>query len=82
MTIIFNTPWRGLDPLRINVGEWQKWPDGLLGRIIYVPYVWRKSEEEIPTCPDCGTPFAKVHEYSEMTSYEANCLSKHDPTAQ
>ena len=79
MTIVFNFG-RGIkDPSRVHFGEWQEWPDGMLGRIAYAPHVWAKPGDPAPTCPDCGTPFKKMREYPGLVGFQADCLSKHDP---
>ena len=79
MTIVFNFG-RGIkDPSRVHFGEWQEWPDGMLGRIAYAPHVWLKPGDPAPTCPDCGTPFKKTKEYPSIVGFQAECLAKHDP---
>jgi hypothetical protein len=77
--IIWHLPRHGQDASRVSFGEWQEWQDGTLGQWVYVPLIWLKPGEEIPTCPDCGTPFKKTSEYPNMLAYEANCLDIHDP---
>jgi hypothetical protein len=76
LRIIWHIPWAEQDSSRVSFGEWQ---DGTLGQWVYVPSVWLKPGDEIPTCPDCGTPFRKTLEYPNKVGYEANCLDKHDP---
>ena len=78
MTIVFNYG-RVKDPSRVHFGEWQEWPDGMLGRIAYAPHVWLKPGDPAPTCPDCGTPFKKTKEYPSIVGFQAECLAKHDP---
>ncbi len=77
--IIWHIPWEGQDSSRVSFGEWQEWQDGTLAQWVYVPSVWLKPGEGIPTCPDCGAPFRKTREYPNMIAYEANCLDTHDP---
>jgi hypothetical protein len=79
LRIIWHIPWAGQDSSRASFGEWQEWQNGTLGQWVYVPSVWLKPGDEIPTCPDCGTPFKKTHEYPNIAGYQANCLAKHDP---
>jgi hypothetical protein len=79
LRIIWHIPWTEQDSSRVSFGEWQEWQNGMLGQWVYVPSVWLKPGEEIPTCPDCGTPFKKTHEYPNLAGYQANCLGTHDP---
>lgn len=79
ITIIFNIFPPGVDRSRVSFGAWQEWPERTLGRLVYVPHVWLKPGDVIPTCPDCSTPFKKTLEYPSMVGYEANCVDKHDP---
>ena|ERR1700690_529279 len=66
------------DESRVWFGEWQDCKDGTLFQMVYVPHVWLKPGEAVPSCPDCGTPFKKTGEYPG-TSFQANCMEKHDP---
>jgi len=77
--IIRSVPWHGEDNSRLNFGQWQESQDGTLTQIVYVPHVWAKPGEAIPTCPDCGTPFEKTKEYPGMIGFRADCMDKHDP---
>jgi hypothetical protein len=79
MRIIWGIPSPGEDNSRVHFGEWQEWEDDTQGQIVYVPHVWVKPGEAIPTCPDCGTPFKKTDEYPSLVGYGANCMDKHDP---
>jgi hypothetical protein len=79
LRFIWHISWAGQDSSRVSFGEWQEWQNGTLGQWVYVPSVWLKPGEEIPTCPDCGTPFKKTHEYPNLAGYQANCLDTHDP---
>ncbi len=60
--------------------QFEPWHDcgDVLMRMIYVPSVWLKPGQAIPNCSGCGTPFKKKSEYTNMISYEANCLDLHD----
>lgn len=79
ITIVFNIPRRGTDPSRVSFGNWQEWQNGTLGRLAYVPHVWLKPGDPIPTRSDCGTPFEKTGDYATMVGFQADCLDKHDP---
>ena len=48
-------------------------------RMIYLPIVWLKPGQAIPSCPGFGTSFKKENEYASMISYTANCLNLNDP---
>src|ERR1700683_3901132 len=67
------------DKSRIHFNSWQDCKDGTLFQMVYVPHMWLKPGEAIPSCPDCGTPFKKTSEYPGMVGFAANCLDKHDP---
>lgn len=79
MRIIWSIPRSGVDDSRVHFSEWQEWKDGTLGQHVYVPHVWLKPGDGVPTCPDCGTPFKKTREYPNMVGFQANCMDKHDP---
>ena len=61
-----------------HVGQWQDFGETLM-RMIYLPSVCLKPGQAVPSCPGCGTPFEKKSEYTNMISFEANCLDLHDP---
>jgi hypothetical protein len=77
--MISSIPRPGADNSRVHFGEWQKWGDNMFGQQVYLPHVWLKPGEEVPTCPDCCTPFKKTGEYLGMVGFQANCMEKHDP---
>lgn len=77
--ITWSIPRPGEDNSRIRFSGWEEWGEGTLCQMVYVPHVWVKPGEAIPSCPDCGTPYKKTHEYPNMIGYEATCVDKHDP---
>jgi hypothetical protein len=79
LRIISHIPTGGEDNSRVRFGGWQNWGEDTLAQLVYVPLVWVKPGETEPSCPDCGTPFKKANEYPDLTSYEADCMEKHDP---
>jgi len=79
MTIALSLPRPGQDCSRVKFDDWRECPDGTLTRLVYVPLVWLKPGEPIPTCPDCGTPFKKTGEHPGISSFNADCLDNHDP---
>jgi hypothetical protein len=79
LRIISSIPSGGQDNSRIRFGRWQEWGEDTLAQLIYVPHVWVKPGEPLPSCRDCGTPFKRTKEYPNLVGYEANCFDKHDP---
>jgi hypothetical protein len=81
ITILCNIPRPGISSLHWNFGNWQKYNDGKLMRLVCVPHVSVKPGEPTPTCPDCGTPFRKTaaEPNTNMVYFEANCMGQHDP---
>jgi|HubBroStandDraft_1064217.scaffolds.fasta_scaffold153246_2 hypothetical protein len=77
--MISSIPWPGVDSSRVYFGELQKWDDNPFGQQVYLPHVWVKPGDAVPTCPDCGTPFQKTGEYLGMAGFQADCVDKHDP---
>jgi len=67
------------DRTRIQFDPWRECPDGSLWRLVYVPLVWLKPGDPIPTCPDCGKLFKKTKDYPGIAAFQADCLAKHDP---
>jgi hypothetical protein len=82
MRIIWSIPGPGADDSRVHFGAWQEWLAGTLGQQVYLPHVWVKPGDAVPTCPDCGTPFKKTREYPGMVKFLADCMDKHDPSPQ
>jgi len=78
-TIALSMPRPGQDRTRVQFDPWRECPDGTLWRLVYVPLVWLKPGDPIPTCPDCGTPFKKTSDYTGISPFHANCVAKHDP---
>lgn len=79
MRFIHNIPRPREDKSRMHYGDWQEGKDGTLFQLVYVPHVWLKPGEAVPTCLDCGTPFKKTREYPSMVGYTADCVDKLDP---
>lgn len=79
LRFVSNIPRPGTDELHVHFGGWQGCPDGTLFQMVYVPHVWLKPGDAAPSCPDCGTPFKKTHEYPSRVGFEASCASRHDP---
>lgn len=79
LRLVSHMPRPGTDEMLVNFGSWQECPDGRLFQMVYVPHVWLKPGDAIPTCPGCGAPFKKKHEYPSMVGFEASCTSRHDP---
>jgi hypothetical protein len=79
LRLISNIPWLGTDGMLMHFGPWQECPDGTLFQMIYVPHVWLKPGDAAPSCPDCGAPFKKTHEYPTMVGFGASCMDEHDP---
>jgi hypothetical protein len=79
LRIVSNVPRPGTDSLLVHFGDWQECPDGTLFQMVYVPHVWLKTGDAAPTCPDCGMPFKKTHEYPSMVGFASSCTSRHDP---
>ena len=78
VTLISNVCRPGGDENEPHVGPWRDFGDTLM-RMIYLPNVWLKPGQAIPSCPGCGTSFNKENEYASMISYTANCLDLHNP---
>src|ERR1700733_6443016 len=79
LTIFHSIPRPRMDTSRLVFGTWQEWPDGVLGLLVYIPPLWRKPDEPVPTCLDCHQPFKSTSEYSNVVGYEPSCLERHDP---
>lgn len=79
----------GQDPLRIYFGPWSELPNGDLMRVVYVPSAWRilpageanVPGDLVPSCPECGAPFAEEYRHGILLRFEANCMDKHDPAS-
>jgi hypothetical protein len=78
VTLISNVCRSGGDENEPHVGPWRDFGDTLM-RMIYLPNVWLKPGQAIPSCPGCGTSFKKENENASMISYTANCLDLHNP---
>ena len=76
---IHNIPEHNADNDRMHFGAWQDCKNGKLFQMVYVPHVWLKPGDAVPTCPDCGTAFKKASEYPGMVGFMAACMDKHDP---
>ena len=68
----------GADNSRVDFAGWQECPNGTLFQMVYVPHVWLRPGESVPTCPDCGAPFKKTREYPGMVGFKASCMDEHD----
>lgn len=77
--VISNICRPGEDNSRVRFGAWQDCPDGKLFRMVYVPHLWLKPGDVVPTCPDCRMPFTKTSEHYNVMGYESSCVDLHDP---
>lgn len=88
LTLGCNDPRPGQDPFRINFESWKELPNGNLMRIVYVPSAWRilptheasVPGNHVPSCPECGAPFAEQGRYGILVRFAASCLNQHDPS--
>ena len=77
--LVSNVPRPGEANSRVRFSNWQECKDGSLFQMVYVPHVWLKPEAAAPSCPDCGSPFKKTHEYRNIIGFAASCMDAHDP---
>jgi hypothetical protein len=77
--MISSIPRPGVDNSRVYFAELQRWDENTFGQQVYLPHLWVKPGEAVPTCLDCGNPFQKTGEYLGMVGFQANCVDKHDP---
>jgi hypothetical protein len=69
------------DRSRADFGSWREIQNGAeLFRLVFIPGEWVGPGDEIPVCPDCGTPFVKGEKlFDNLQRCYAGCWKSHDP---